>query len=567
MVSYKKKIVGNEYPPREWGASPIYKLKAYIITIKDNKLSEESAQQTLKSALERGLDAEIYYGVDKYSSMIELETNGLVIDNTDGVFTNYGYVDAAVGCFLSHYKLWEKSAHTGERFLILEHDVKFTDDVVDFEMYGGVLNIGKPRWGTTYKQWWSTDGCYQRDCRVIKHSFIDEYKHCNCDEYFLHGAHAYIINPDDANKLVNHAKANGIVPADNFINRDVVNIADAIPFCCEQVTTFSTIQNLHPIHGFKNGSVITGDEAWVKVDKEIPAGTIKVKENKKGTKVMVFLADESHIENIKPLIINAKEDGNWDGDFCVIVPHGTNTDILDKDLIKVFEAPELIDTPTHFSKLFLFNAFFTQWDWLFYCDMDIWFTNPIDLDLENRYKNTLYANTDRLPFIEHFYGQQGKGDKDKKIYTLSDAQKQSIDKIKLEAKENDIETGFQTCFMLWHSDMNPRYDTIIWENYFKYYVYSQVCRERMWDQSLFNLTFMQSWDTLNVSYKCSFDQSTAVMEVDWDIDKLRNGYYDGTTVDGATAIHFTSYFPPWKKYNRRYYRKWDDYYNRVGYEI
>ena len=78
---------------------------------------------------------------------------------------------------------------------------------------------------------------------------------------------------------------------------------------------------------------------------------------------------------------------------------------------------------------------------------------------------------------------------------------------------------------------------------------------------------MQSWDTLNVSYKCSFDQSTAVMEVDWDIDKLRNGYYDGTTVDGATAIHFTSYFPPWKKYNRRYYRKWDDYYNRVGYEI
>ena len=111
----------------------------------------------------------------------------------------------------------------------------------------------------------------------------------------------------------------------------------------------------------------------------------------------------------------------------------------------------------------------------------------------------------------------------------------------------------------------------MWNNYFKYYVYSQVCREKMWDQSLFNLTFMNLWDKkrwypLNRD-GCNFVQSTAVTEVDWDIDKLRNGYYDGTDTSDATAIHFTGYFPPWQKYNRRYYRKWEEYFNRTEYEI
>ena len=575
-----QKIVGEYYPIAEEGASPTYRLKAYIITIKGNKLSEDSAQRTLEGALKQGLDAEIYYGIDKYNSMDELEANDLVVDNTDGVFTNYSYLDSAVGCFMSHYKLWEKSVSTQERFLILEHDVKFTDKVTDYENYAGVLNIGKPLWGKAYKQWYSPDGCYQRDCRVRKHSFVDEYHDCNCEEYFLHGAHAYIVNPESAHKLINHARDNGILPADNFINRDVVSIADAIPFCCEQVTEFSTIQTAHPIHGYKpitgdsfvrelvpesaiSGSQFpTGDAAWITIEKDKP---------KVDTKVMVFLADESHIDKVKPLITNAKIDGKWDGDFCVIVPHGTNTDSLDQHLIKVFEAPELVDTPTHFSKLFALNGYFLRWDWIFYCDMDIWFTNPIDLKLKHRDKNLLYVNTDRLPFIEHFYGQQGKNDKDKRVYELSHFQKESIRQIKNKAKVNNVDIGFQTCFMLWHTDMNQRYDSKMWNNYFKYYVYSQVCREKMWDQSLFNLTFMNLWDKkrwypLNRD-GCNFVQSTAVTEVDWDIDKLRNGYYDGTDTSDATAIHFTGYFPPWQKYNRRYYRKWEEYFNRTEYEI
>ena len=43
-------------------------MKAYIITVKGNELSEESANKTLQSAKQSGLEPEIYYGVNKYEA-------------------------------------------------------------------------------------------------------------------------------------------------------------------------------------------------------------------------------------------------------------------------------------------------------------------------------------------------------------------------------------------------------------------------------------------------------------------------------------------------------------------
>ena len=56
-------------------------MKAYVITIEGNQYSEESAQRTLKSAIDAGLDAEIYYGVDKYNSVNELKTQNLTLND------------------------------------------------------------------------------------------------------------------------------------------------------------------------------------------------------------------------------------------------------------------------------------------------------------------------------------------------------------------------------------------------------------------------------------------------------------------------------------------------------
>ena len=73
------------------------------------------------------------------------------------------------------------------------------------------MNIGKPLWGE----------------KTNEH---------------LAGAHAYIINSIQAKKLIKSAKNDGIIPTDVFISRDIVEIEDAKPYCCQQRQEFTMIQ-------------------------------------------------------------------------------------------------------------------------------------------------------------------------------------------------------------------------------------------------------------------------------------------------------------------------------------
>ena len=80
-------------------------MKAYIITVKGNDLSEKAAEKTFESAKWAGLDAKYYYGVNRYHSKSILERYNLTIDNTEGVFTKVSYKDSTIGCFLVTFVL------------------------------------------------------------------------------------------------------------------------------------------------------------------------------------------------------------------------------------------------------------------------------------------------------------------------------------------------------------------------------------------------------------------------------------------------------------------------------
>ena len=58
---------------------------------------------------------------------------------------------------------------------------------------------------------------------------------------WLFGAHAYIVTPQGANKLIN-ATSKGILPADLYINQDNVTIHDYLPYPISQATTFTLTQ-------------------------------------------------------------------------------------------------------------------------------------------------------------------------------------------------------------------------------------------------------------------------------------------------------------------------------------
>ena len=534
-------------------------MKAYIITVKGNELSEESANKTLQSAKQSGLEPEIYYGVNKYEAEHILTNSGLDIDNKDGVFTKVSYKESTIGCFLSHWSLWKKCINRNEPFVILEHDVnfygKFDFDKVDKDS-DGVINIGKPLWGKKWKAW--PDGLVERFCKVPMLSFVEEYKYCDCEQHFLHGAHSYIITPNAAKKLIKHYTENGIVPADNSINLDVVKIYDYKPFICEQVRNFSLVQRDHPIQEFPDG-FIYGDNAWGTKSREMLNRDISINElvdsddskfNYK--KVMVFICDGNLLDKVKPLIHNAKTTGEWDGDFVLMVPESVDTDMFDSDSTNnliIYKVPDLMDATIHFHKMFLFDDFFKEWDWVFYSDLDVWYIDKINLRLNTRRNTILYAPNDRLSYKQQFDSR-----------TLDEPTRRFV----MKAKPKNGKS-FQTCWMLFsttNKEWLHYYKTKITNYYFRYHIYQQIAPKGYWEQCVFNLVFSDTWLELG----SRLVQSEAVHKV-WDgeftLDHLKRGYDDRTDYSDASGIHFTFPFAPWWKYNKRFYREWERVNNAI----
>tara|TARA_A100001515_G_scaffold137464_1_gene130102 strand:- start:1020 stop:3200 length:2181 start_codon:yes stop_codon:yes gene_type:complete len=234
-------------------------------------------------------------------------------------------------------------------------------------------------------------------------------------------------------------------------------------------------------------------------------------------KVLVTLADEKYLPMVKSLVNGAKQVGEWDGDFVTINNESE------------FWEPLKGNPSIHFYKIFLFHEYFKQWDWIFYCDLDIMFTGKIDLKLESRDPNFIYANDDDLTFGEQF------------------------ETIPPSLRFREDKRAFQNCFNLFNSKM-------IDEDYFQKLVNDLELFEKYThplnkEQGIFNNVFYGKWKELGNEF---VNRCPVLNEVDWDITKLKNGYYDENDYTDKTAVHFFQFFPPWDENNLRFYPLWKE---------
>jgi len=247
--------------------------KKYVIHVSSNKLSYESALNTINSAKNVGkIDVELWDGYHKNEGKELLEKYNFKLLDYDAHWTKWQLLDPALSCFFSHYSLWEHCIELNKRIMILEHDTIFKKKYIDYE-FEGVVNIGEPLWDETPKKidfnenWgeiikkrkMKKKGFSIRECECTDKVF--EYQGCHCQEYFLHGAHSYVITPNVAKKLIEKSKVKGILPADIHINRENIEIADYLPYCAYQNQTFSLIQNERYLL-YKGGRLPRGKEAW-----------------------------------------------------------------------------------------------------------------------------------------------------------------------------------------------------------------------------------------------------------------------------------------------------------------
>ena len=246
-------------------------MKAYVIHIPTSEVSVTSAHRLIETAKHDGnINVELWNGVHRDGSFRKMYNKGLRLRKSNQWESN-SYLDCIVGCFMSHFSLWEESVRTNQRIMVLEHDARFISEYKDVE-FDGILNIGRPLWGNWFVH--KEDGIHIRDiseCTKPHYddAVIDRPEYCQCERNWLIGAHSYIVSPTTAASLISFAKENGIIPTDVFLQTEHFPIADYLPYCTWQHQYFSMIQKdkpgeewweekiKDPHHNWKSG-----EDAW-----------------------------------------------------------------------------------------------------------------------------------------------------------------------------------------------------------------------------------------------------------------------------------------------------------------
>jgi len=277
-------------------------------------------------------------------------------------------------------------------------------------------------------------------------------------------------------------------------------------------------------------------------------------------KVFVALANKKFIEHSKSLFHSAKVDGKWDGDFVLIVPEEDRdtfdeTEFTEKG-IKIFFGKKLPGNPSsHYYKYYLWTDYFKQWDWIFYCDIDVLFFNEIKFDLEDKQKDILYANDcNGTPLIYQF---------EYRDYKVEKFDNEQIKKLKWVTDNYSDLKSFQSCFMLFHKDLiqDNTFENLI-NLHNEYYVYYDLVLHGLTEeQSILNVEFIGRWEELGNKFLNVYQRAN---ELEWDAEKMKEPYQDDWDYEseGIIALHFYQFFQPWSRHNLRFYPIWKEYNDR-----
>lgn len=115
-----------------------------------------------------------------------------------------------MGCFFSHYRLWEKCVELNEPIMIFEDDVIFTRKYIPIDWKDILITVfGNPTKSSKYSHFLTDSTGEAR---------AEKYKQAS-----MPGTPGYAIKPDAAKRLI-ETYQNSFLPSDNAINKNIVEI-------------------------------------------------------------------------------------------------------------------------------------------------------------------------------------------------------------------------------------------------------------------------------------------------------------------------------------------------------
>lgn len=204
-------------------------MKCYIIRLKENEHSCNMAKECKDQAAKYGIKAEYFAAINGNNSKQYYESTGIrpakkFKKNRPGV----------LGCFFSHYFLWEKCVQLNEPIIILEHDGYILKPISDslLEQFDHVLKLDRldpysKNYNNNLNQEINTELSVEKYFnKSAKKTSNKIYK--GSGNYFK-GAYAYIIKPEGALKLIDHINQYGHLPADQQIGDNIVQTKTTVP--------------------------------------------------------------------------------------------------------------------------------------------------------------------------------------------------------------------------------------------------------------------------------------------------------------------------------------------------
>lgn len=229
-------------------------MKAYVITLQDNKYSVDAATRCIESAAKFGLTVDYWTAVDKNNAVEIMEAEGLkwtwAGEKNDRrqrcpitKLQQFPYtakdLRAKIGCSMSHYLLWQSCVDFGEPYLILEHDAVFLRPLPEFE-FNGICQINDPNGCTRKGSWWSQ----QMKRRGGEGAFNKTWVTTPSERHIpdgLAGNSAYLVKPHAAQQLVNKFHELGVWPNDAMMCKQLFPyLQEYYPFITKVIQTKST---------------------------------------------------------------------------------------------------------------------------------------------------------------------------------------------------------------------------------------------------------------------------------------------------------------------------------------
>lgn len=198
-------------------------MKSFVITLKNNERSNESANKCIYSATQHGVT-----DIQKFTAT-EPSDWKIVLGNVKNTFGIYPNPDAVGACFASHYRLWKHCVNLNEAILILEHDAIFVDKLPRLHNFTCVT-LGRP----SYVRF------HELDPTSIPRPGLGTLK----TKHML-GHHAYCITPNTAREFIRDVKEakRPLEPNDLWMTLEhYPHLQEYYPFPVIADTEFSTVQ-------------------------------------------------------------------------------------------------------------------------------------------------------------------------------------------------------------------------------------------------------------------------------------------------------------------------------------